>query len=76
MVEIALLASGGRPLTVGGLHEAIWIIEWATIALTLGGVALFLLGGVGLQRPNLIAGIKENQPAIGSQRLARTIRSS
>jgi MFS family permease len=76
MVAVALIASGGRPLSVNGLHEAIWITEWATIALTLGGVALFLLGGVGLQRPNLIAWIKENQPAIGSQRLAQTIRSS
>ena len=44
-------------------------------SLTVFGIVLYLLGGVGLPTPDLEAWLTKNRPAIGSPRLAQTVRA-
>jgi MFS family permease len=76
MLGVAKVASGAMQPTAAGLRFSIWLTLGVTIALTLGGVALYLLGGAGLPRPDLVAWIERNQPAIGSPPLAQRLRES
>lgn len=73
MVQIARVASGAHHPTAAGIREAIWITMYITIALTIGGVALYLLGGAGLPRPDLEGWIEKNRPAIGSPKLVQAL---
>lgn len=76
MLGIARVASGALHPNADGLRFSIWLTLGVTIAFTLGGMALYLLGGAGLPRPDLVAWIERNQPAIGSPPLMRTLRES
>ena len=57
-----------------GLRFSIWLTPGVTLAMTLAGLALYLLGGAGLPRPELVARIERNEPAIGSPPLIATLR--
>lgn len=74
MLAVAQVASGALEPNARGLHFSLWVTLGVTSVLTLAGVALYLLGGVGLPRPDLVAWIEHNRPAIGSPPLARTLR--
>lgn len=76
MLGVARVASGALHPNAAGLRFSLWLTLGVTIALTLAGTALYLLGGVGLPRPDLVAWIERNRPAIGSPPLARTLRES
>lgn len=76
MLGVARVASGAMHPNAAGLRFSIWLTLGVTVALTLGGTALYLVGGAGLPRPDLAAWIERNQPAIGSPRLADTLRKS
>jgi MFS family permease len=76
MLGVARVASGAMHPSAAGLRFAIGVTLWVTIAVTLAGVALYLLGGAGLPRPDLIAWIERNEPAIGSPPLASTLRET
>lgn len=76
MLAIARVASGTLHPSAAGLRFAIWLTLGITIAMTLGGIALYLLGGAGLPRPDLVAWIERNKPAIGSPPLANTLRET
>ncbi len=78
VLEIARQGSSKPPLTAAGVQEATWITLWITIAFTVLGTALWLAGGIGLPRPDIVAWIKDNRPAFRSppllaalQRMAR-----
>ncbi|HEY2037040.1 MAG TPA: MFS transporter [Steroidobacteraceae bacterium] len=73
---VARVASGALQPSAAGLRFAIWLTLAVTAVLTLGGIALYLLGGVGLPRPDLVAWIEHNRPAIGSPPLAQKLRES
>jgi hypothetical protein len=64
----------GYAFTAQGLRFSIWLTLGVTVAVTLGGTALYLLAGAGLPRPDLVAWIERNEPAIGSPPLANTLR--
>jgi hypothetical protein len=74
MLGVARVASGAMHPNAAGLRFSIWLTLGVTVALTLGGVALYLLGGAGLPRPDLIAWIEHNRPAVGSPPLAQQLR--
>jgi len=76
MLAIAGVVSGAKEPNAAGLHFSIWLTLGITIAFTLGGVALYLLGGAGLPRPDLVAWIERNEPAMASPPLAQTVRES
>lgn len=76
MLAVARVASGAMQPTAAGLRFSIWLTLGVTVALTLGGVALYLVGGAGLPRPDLVAWIEHNRPAIGSPPLAQKLRES
>lgn len=75
MLGIARVASGGgtHPSAVG-LHTALWITLLITLAATAAGTLLYVLGGVGLPKPDIEAWITKNRPAIRSPLLAETLR--
>ncbi len=76
MLGVARVASGAGAMhpNAAGLHFSIWLTLGVTIAFTIGGAALYLLGGAGLPRPDLVAWIERNQPAMGSPPLVQTLR--
>ena len=76
MLGVARVASGALHPNAAGLRFSLWLTLGVTIALTLAGTALYLLGGVGLPRPDLVGWIERNRPAIGSPPLAQTLRES
>ena len=76
MLGIARVAAGAPEPNAAGLRFSIWLTLGVTLALTLGGVALYLLGGAGLPRPDLVAWIEHDRPAIGPVPLARKLRES
>jgi MFS family permease len=76
MLSVARVASGAMHPNAAGLRFSIWLTLGVTIALTVAGAALYLLGGAGLPRPDLVAWIERNKPAIGSPPLMRTLRQS
>lgn len=76
MLEVARVASTGAHLTGPGIREALWTTVYVSIALTAGGVVLYLFGGAGLPRPDIEVWIKENRPAIGSPKLGEALRAS
>jgi hypothetical protein len=76
MLGIARVVSGAVHPNAAGLRFSIWLTLGVTIALTLGGIVLYLLGGARLPRPDLVAWIERNQPAIRSPLLAQTLRQS
>lgn len=75
MLGIARVASGGgtHP-TAAGLHTALWITILITLAATVGGTLLYLLGGVGLPTPDIDVWIEKNRPAVRSPLVAETLR--
>ncbi len=75
-VEIARVVSGAKTPTAEGIYEALWITVLITLSPTVAGVLLYLLGGAGLPRPDLIAWLEKNRPAIGSPALAATLRDA
>lgn len=77
MLGIARLASGGgaHP-SAAGLHTALWITLLITLGATAGGTLLYMLGGVGLPKPDIDAWIERNRPAIRSPRVAETLRET
>jgi MFS family permease len=76
MLGVARVVSGAMQPSAAGLRFSIWLTLAVTVALTLGGVALYLLGGAGLPRPDLVAWIEHNRPAVGSPPLAQKLRES
>ncbi|HZZ62934.1 MAG TPA: MFS transporter [Roseiarcus sp.] len=74
MLKVAHVASGPGGLNAAGVREAIWITLAVTMASALAGVVLFLLGGASLPRPDIEAWLKQNRPAIGSPKLAESVR--
>jgi hypothetical protein len=74
MLGVARVASGAMQPGADGLRFSLWLTLGVTIALTLGGAALYLIGGAGLPRPDLVAWIEHNRPAIGSPPLAQMLR--
>jgi MFS family permease len=76
MLGVARVASGAMQPNAAGLRFSLWLTVGMTIALTLGGAALYLLGRAGLPRPDLVAWIEHNRPAIGSPPLAQALRES
>jgi MFS family permease len=76
MLGVARVASGALQPNAAGLRFSIWLTLGVTIAFTLGGVALYLLGGAGLPRPDLVAWIERNQPAMGSPPLVQALREN
>jgi hypothetical protein len=75
MLDVARVVSGATHPTAAGIDKALWITLYITIALTVFGIVLYLLGGVGLPKPDLDAWLTKNRPAIGSPRLAQTVRA-
>jgi hypothetical protein len=73
MLQVAR-ASGGLTNQAAGIHTAIAITLMITATLTAAGIALYLIGGAGLPRPDLDAWIVQNRPAIGSPMLAEVLR--
>ena len=69
---LAAMIGGAAFFTLNSL----WLTLGVTIFLTLAGAALYLLGGVGLPRPDLVAWIERNRPAIGSPPLVQSLRES
>lgn len=63
MAEIAQEASGGH-LSVDGIHTGIRVTLWLTVAFTVFGVALYVLGRGELPRPDLETWIAKRGPAI------------
>jgi MFS family permease len=76
MLGVARVASGAPQPDAAGLRFSIGLTLGMTAALTLGGTVLHLLGGAGLPRPDLIAWIERDEPAIGSPPLAGTLRKT
>ena len=74
MLKVAGVASGQGGLNAAGVHEAIWITLAITMASVLAGVALFLLGGAPLPRPDLEGWLAQKGPAIGSPNFAERVR--
>lgn len=74
MLEVARVASGGKALTPEGIREALWITLLLTIGSTVLGIVLYLLGNVGLPRPDLDAWLKEGRTALASPLLAQALR--
>jgi hypothetical protein len=74
MLKVAHVASGQGGLNAAGIHEATWITLAIAGAPTLAGAALFLLGGGSLPRPDLETWLAQKDPAIGSPRLADSVR--
>jgi hypothetical protein len=74
-IASARVASGGaaHPSAVG-LHAALRITFLITLAATAGGALLYVLGGVGLPKPDIEAWILKNRPAIRSPLIAQTLR--
>lgn len=77
MLGIARLGSGGSPHpSAAGLHTALGITLLITLAATVGGTLLYVLGRVGLPTPDIDAWIEKNRPAIRSPLLAETLRDT
>lgn len=76
MLDVPGVASGAVQPNAQGLHFSLWVRLAVTVALSLAGGTLHLLGGAGLPRPGPIAWIEHNRPAIGSPPLAQTLRAS
>lgn len=74
MLEIARVVSGGSAVSAGGIHVAVGLTLALTLGSTLAGVVLYLLGGPGLPRPDLVAWITKNQAAWPSPLLAQAVR--
>jgi Major Facilitator Superfamily len=74
MLKVAHVASGHGGLNAAGVREAIWITLAITGASALAGIALFLLGGASLPRPDLEGWLAQKGPAIGSPKLAQRVR--
>jgi hypothetical protein len=76
MIRVARNASSTGPTTLdsGGLHQAMWI----TLLITLGGtiivIALHMLSGAGLPRPDLERWLANKGPAIPSPLLLARLR--
>lgn len=75
MLEVARVVSGGAHPTAAGIGKALWITLYITIALTVFGIMLYLLGNAGLPKPDLEAWLEKNRPAIGSPPLGQAIRA-
>ncbi len=68
------LSGGGGTLSATAIHQAIAITLAVTIALMLCGLAIYGLGGFGLQQPNLEAWLHEDRPAWTSPELLAPLR--
>lgn len=74
IIRIAVQGSNGPTPQVPGLHEAGWIAIWIGIAFTVFGVGVYLLGGVGLPRPDLETWLGQGRPAVDSPELLAKLR--
>jgi MFS family permease len=73
---VAVAISGGKDVSIAGVHGAIWITMLMTIGATIAIVAIYVTGGVGLPRPDLQAWLEkpeENRPAIASPQLGTAL---
>lgn len=75
MLAVARAASGGgtHP-SAEGLHLALSATWLITLIATAAGALLYLLGGVGLPKPDIDAWIVKNRPAVRSPLLAESLR--
>ena len=76
MLAGAQVASGGKTPNAHGIAEALGITLMVTAAATVFGIALHLLGGARLPKPDLNRWLKQNQPAIESPSLAESVREA
>jgi hypothetical protein len=74
--KIAVMDSSAAPLTAAGVSEAMFLTLLIASAGTVMIAALYLLGGAGLPKPDLVGWITKNRAAIDSPRLLSTIRPS
>lgn len=65
-----------RQLDAQGVHLGVWVTLWLTIAFTLGGAVLYVLGRGGLPRPALEGWLANRNPAIPSTPLLARLRSN
>jgi len=65
-----------QPVDLGGIHQAAFVTLTIAIAWTIIPLALLLLGGSALPKPNIAAWLKENKPAVDSPRLLALLRKS
>jgi MFS family permease len=75
MLAVAIgISGGGTTLTASALHQTIVVTLLITVVLMLGGVAVYALGGFGLQRPDLERWLHEDAPAWSSPELLAPLR--
>jgi hypothetical protein len=74
ILAVAQTVSRGTTPNAHGIAEALGITLMATGAATVFGIALHLLGGTRLPKPDLHRWLKQNQPAIESPTLAESVR--
>ncbi|MBV8355966.1 MAG: MFS transporter, partial [Candidatus Eremiobacteraeota bacterium] len=73
MLAVALSLGGGT-VSARGLHDAALYTLLLALALTALGIAIFLAGAPGLQKPALDAWLKEDKPAWTSPELLAPLR--
>ncbi len=76
LLKVARLQSHGASLSAGGVDGAVRIVFWLTIGFSVLMVGVWLLGGMGLPKPDVVRWIKENQPAFRSKRLLGAVRGA
>ncbi|HKJ08643.1 MAG TPA: MFS transporter [Gammaproteobacteria bacterium] len=74
MLKVAAESSRAPGVAAAGIHRAMWITWLITLAGTLFIAALYLLGGGGLPRPDLIAWVQRDRTAIHSPPLLDAVR--
>lgn len=66
LMRIAQNGSSGTSLDWGGVHEAVWITLWLTVAFALLAGAFWVLGSMKLTKPDLRGWLQEGKTAIPS----------
>ena len=75
LLKIARVSSVSAPaVSANGIHEAVLVTLTIAAASTAIPLALLLLGGAGLPKPDIAAWLKQNKPAIHSPPLLALLR--
>ena len=74
VLKVATDASSVPPVSVGGLHFGLWITLSIAIAATILGGAIYVLGGSGLQTPDLQRWLDGKGGAVRSPLLLASLR--
>lgn len=74
VLKVATDASSVPPVSVGGLHFGLWITLSIAVAATILGGAIYVLGGSGLQTPDLQRWLDGKGGAVRSPLLLASLR--